>query len=988
MQAATQHARAPEGESATRPDAVSGRVVISYARADIDHVRQLQAALKDRRVQVWLDMERIRPSAEWWAEICRAIDDCDSFLAVVTAQYLNSEVCRNELKHAVSGGKRIIPLRYEETSQAALPRAISERHWIDCAAEVRFDDIAAAIATDLEWDDEHARLLRHAREWEDGGRNASLLLRGKELARVEQEVLAHSGVTEPVLVALQHEFIGRSRRRARRFRRMFAIFVLSALAIAVGLAVFAFVQRERARHEASVATSRELASAATAQLPSDHQLALLLGLRAVEIEHTPQAVGTLRRVLRTAMQQPTVLPELGTLELASHYAVSTTTDGRAIAADGRNGEVWVWDARDLRHGSVAAAPIGDTFDDVELSAKGRWLAAAGSGGVALWSRDDRDTRLVLHRSGDYQDVAISADERRLVAGSRHSVRVWDLSGTRPRAEQKLAVSDPFNVAISADGGVIAAAGTGVKAWRLRGGEAQEILAAPERFDGDVAVTPGGDRVVVAGDGGLAIWAVGRRRASLVAAREENVFALALTGDGQLAAGTVIDGVRLWPLEPGKSPSLLRAPLSGGAPIATSRDGRWIAAEQGDGRIRVWDRATGEDRLLPGESGVSDELAITPDGSRLIAAGERIQLWNVATEQRTARVTTYWYDDGEGGKHFRYNPTVIALAFSRDGRAVGGVDAHHTTQIWEASSGSQVTRPLFGSDRFVPDEVNLGYFEGAYGSYAAIVDVKGQLRMVGTESDGTVVVRALNSTSTVKLVDGDVTNAQAFRVAFSTDGNRVAVGGGRDRRVTVYNIRAKLARTVLSTRYDKVRAVALDRTGDTVAAGQPSGSISIWKDSEPVPAVVISPGGGDLRALALSPDGARIASGSRDGSVRLWSIEDPDQPSVRFGHHGAVNAVAFSSDGRMLASGGEDGILRAWDVVNGGPPIEVGREQAPLEAVAISPDGRRMAAGTVRRISVWRCDACGPLSSVKQMAGDLLLRGFTTEERVTLLHENG
>jgi hypothetical protein len=81
-------------------------VFISYSRKDIAFARILHGALKDRNLDTWIDWEDIPPSADWLAEVYRAIEEADTFVFVVSAASVGSEVCNKEIIHAFNNHKR------------------------------------------------------------------------------------------------------------------------------------------------------------------------------------------------------------------------------------------------------------------------------------------------------------------------------------------------------------------------------------------------------------------------------------------------------------------------------------------------------------------------------------------------------------------------------------------------------------------------------------------------------------------------------------------------------------------------------------------------------------------------------------------------------------------------------------------------------------------------------------------------------------------
>ena len=86
------------------------RVFLSYSREDGAFARQLFEALEARGVGAWVDWEGIPPSADWWRELCAAIESVDAFLFVMSPASLASKVCADEIDHAVRQHKRLIPV--------------------------------------------------------------------------------------------------------------------------------------------------------------------------------------------------------------------------------------------------------------------------------------------------------------------------------------------------------------------------------------------------------------------------------------------------------------------------------------------------------------------------------------------------------------------------------------------------------------------------------------------------------------------------------------------------------------------------------------------------------------------------------------------------------------------------------------------------------------------------------------------------------------
>jgi hypothetical protein len=199
---------------AARPDAF-----ISYAREDAAFVRELDAGLKARGKDVWVDWDDIRPSADWSVTIHADIDAAKTFVAILSPELVSSEVCREELAHAVASNKRVVPVLRRDVDRAATPRELTAPNWLFCRDGDDIDGfvtrLVETLETDLDWLEEHARLLVRAREWERSGRDRAFLLRGNDL-RAAEGWLARQGEHAERATPLQLDYIVASRRGATR----------------------------------------------------------------------------------------------------------------------------------------------------------------------------------------------------------------------------------------------------------------------------------------------------------------------------------------------------------------------------------------------------------------------------------------------------------------------------------------------------------------------------------------------------------------------------------------------------------------------------------------------------------------------------------------------------------------------------------------------------------------------------------------------------
>lgn len=90
----------------------SNYIFLSYRSIEGDFASKLAADLKNAGVQLWMDRFELKTGEDWLHTIQRAIDSdfCVGTIAVLSPEYLQSEVCMDELSRSKRQGKPIIPV--------------------------------------------------------------------------------------------------------------------------------------------------------------------------------------------------------------------------------------------------------------------------------------------------------------------------------------------------------------------------------------------------------------------------------------------------------------------------------------------------------------------------------------------------------------------------------------------------------------------------------------------------------------------------------------------------------------------------------------------------------------------------------------------------------------------------------------------------------------------------------------------------------------
>ncbi len=112
-------------------------------------------------------------------------------------------------------------------------------------------------------------------------------------------------------------------------------------------------------------------------------------------------------------------------------------------------------------------------------------------------------------------------------------------------------------------------------------------------------------------------------------------------------------------------------------LAFSPDGSILAGGGSDGRVRLWDVASGSYKDTPERHrGKVLAMAFSADGATLATTGgedKRIRLWDVATARHEATLAGHRWD-------------VVSVAFSPDGRTLASGSADGTARLWSVDGG--------------------------------------------------------------------------------------------------------------------------------------------------------------------------------------------------------------------------------------------------------------------------------------------------------------
>jgi WD40 repeat protein len=389
--------------------------------------------------------------------------------------------------------------------------------------------------------------------------------------------------------------------------------------------------------------------------------------------------------------------DLDTLSKDQLLDVAFSPDGKTVAGASGNGSVHLWNVKQsVYFGSEeeSAPPFrvhGNWVESVAFSPDGGTLAAGSlDGKISLWDleHDDRLGRVAGYQ-GDYlNDVAYSPTAH-LFGTARDEKTVLRDVRTGRQEGKALPVGGREVVFARTRPILAAASGNRVLLYDLVHHRGLAPLRVPKKGLQDVAISADGALVAAAGPGrAVRLWAGadGHYRPLHHPLRwHAQASSVALTRDGRLAASGYRDGtVILWSTRTGKRLAVLAGHTDWIADLSFSPDGSRLASVSENDIVTLWRVGTRTQDGAPLIGHTNSVIAVdfSPDGKTLATGGQdhNVILWDVATHQRL-------------GEPLVVPGEVQGLAFSGDGSTLDVVTNDGALTLWDKRFwASAETRP--------------------------------------------------------------------------------------------------------------------------------------------------------------------------------------------------------------------------------------------------------------------------------------------------------
>lgn len=570
---------------------------------------------------------------------------------------------------------------------------------------------------------------------------------------------------------------------------------------------------------------------------------------------------------------------------------------------------------------------------------------------------ERNSLLVEQRQRSLNDAVRMAKQRSEIADREKSARD-EADKLRGVAERQLGLANTARLAaqsnsVRAKNPVLSLllALESAKAMKARGEPVQ-----PEAFETLIGS--------VAGVGGLPLTG-----------HEKPIEDVAFSQDERwLATASWDSTIRVWDLAkeaPGDSPLVLRGHRDQVNSVKFTPDGNWLISGSNDRTVRVWDltdRSSIECLLILQHSGPVQQIAVTADGRWLASAERGVAVYDLQASNI------------EESKVLLSGPQQMmkCVCWTPDGSKLLAAGEGTSAFVWERGSDGVNPQPIQTLATPGPpclelnvaaDGSRFGSVTGALGIIWNLKDLSARPAMLNHTSiatdiefspDGkTAVVSCGDATCRRWTLDEQnaVTGSVVLRghdhyaagLGASPDGRWVA-SAGADAQIRLWDLNTQVREPtslLLPGHRGFLNQVQFSPKGRWLATGGWDQVTRVWDMTKNLPthSPVILRGPTGVNSADLSANDRWLAVGYGSGALGVWDLNEPAKAPAMFRKHSRqILRTKISPDGRWVVTTSEDNSAHILDRKSGQRPELLAEGTTRLGSVAISPDGRRVAVG--------------------------------------------
>ncbi len=377
-------------------------------------------------------------------------------------------------------------------------------------------------------------------------------------------------------------------------------------------------------------------------------------------------------------------------------------------------------------------------------------------------------------------------------------------------------------------------------------------------------------------------------------------------------------------------------------IRWSPDQQRIAIASNDYAVRIWQvNAGGDPIILKGHTGWIRSIAWSADGQRIVTA----------SDDKTARI---WYANGAGESlvFHGHEKDLTCATWSPDGTRIATGSQDLTARIWHADGkGTPIIlkghEEPGGSDGL---SIGVGCPQWSNDGSRILTTAYNDSTLRVWNADGSGKSRVFNAQSPAKwsptaprIVASD-SNVSA-RVWYA-DGSGTPLELKRDEGGLLWDVEwSPDGKHVVTTSWNESATVWHDIDS---ARADGSHMVTTFRGHKDL-----------VRTARWSPDGQRIVTASSDKTAQVWDADGTGEPLLLRGHEDFLYFADWSADGQRIVTAANDKTARIWKSRGSDGFITLNGRGFNFDLdVDWSPDGKRIVIGSGPNADIWNADGSG------------------------------
>jgi len=318
-------------------------------------------------------------------------------------------------------------------------------------------------------------------------------------------------------------------------------------------------------------------------------------------------------------------PKILTGHSRSINSIIATTDGYRAVSASNDETIKIWD---LETGHLLKT-LNDQrakFNAIALTSDNRYLIAASSDRrLRIWDFNSGDLlRTLKKHEHQVNQVVLTPDNQRAISASiDRTIKVWNFADGKILHSLEGHSEVINSLALTADGrrAISASNDKTIRIWDLENGKLLKTLEGHTDNINAVILTSNDQRAISASsDRILRIWDTENGTSlNALEGHTDKINAITITHDDQLVISASADKtLRIWNLQTGHLQKTLIGHAGWVNAVALMSNDRFAVSASNDKTLKIWDIQTGRSIVTFTADGPINTLAISPDGSKIIA----------------------------------------------------------------------------------------------------------------------------------------------------------------------------------------------------------------------------------------------------------------------------------------------------------------------------------------------------------------------------------